>query len=182
MAIATTNPATGEVLKTFEPLSAAKIEEKIQIATSTFRSYRKTSFAERARMMVRAAEILEKEKEECGRLMTLEMGKPLRAAVAEQRQDHGHRHRGCRGRQNDRCGRRAGQYAELPRHEVHICADRQRSQHDDDGRFELRQSDKTRDAVDGRGLSNELQHGDREARLPLGADAELGEPHAERDQ
>jgi len=83
MAIATTNPATGEVLKTFEPLSAAKIEEKIQIATSTFRSYRKTSFAERARMMVRAAEILEKEKEECGRLMTLEMGKPLRAAVAE---------------------------------------------------------------------------------------------------
>jgi succinate-semialdehyde dehydrogenase / glutarate-semialdehyde dehydrogenase len=34
-------------------------------------------------MMVRAAEILEKEKEECGRLMTLEMGKPLRAAVAE---------------------------------------------------------------------------------------------------
>ena len=83
MAIATTNPATGEVLKTFEPLSAAKIEEKIQLATSTFRSYRKTSFAERARMMVRAAEILEKEKEECGRLMTLEMGKPLRAAVAE---------------------------------------------------------------------------------------------------
>src|SRR3954451_16568929 len=83
MAIATTNPATGEVLKTFEPLSATKIDEKIQLATSTFRSYRKTSFAERARMMVRAAEILEKEKEECGRLMTLEMGKPLRAAVAE---------------------------------------------------------------------------------------------------
>src|SRR5205085_8439172 len=78
-----THPTTGEVLKTFEPLSAPKIEEKIQLATSTFRSYRKTSFAERARMMVRAAEILESEKDECGRLMTLEMGKPLRAAVAE---------------------------------------------------------------------------------------------------
>lgn len=83
MPIATTNPATGEVLKTFEPLSPAKIEEKIQLATTTFRSYRKTPFAERARMMSRAAEILEQEKEECGRLMTLEMGKPLRAAVAE---------------------------------------------------------------------------------------------------
>jgi succinate-semialdehyde dehydrogenase / glutarate-semialdehyde dehydrogenase len=83
MAIATTNPATGEVLKTFEALSPAKIQEKIQLATSTFRTYRKTSFAERARMMSRAAEILEQEKEECGRLMTLEMGKPLRAAIAE---------------------------------------------------------------------------------------------------
>lgn len=83
MAIATTNPATGEVLKTFEALSAAKIEEKIRLATSTFRTYRKTSFSERAKMMVRMAEILDKEKEECGRLMTLEMGKPLRAAVAE---------------------------------------------------------------------------------------------------
>jgi len=83
MAIATTNPANGELLKTFEPLTAAQIEHKIQLATEAFQTHRRTSFAARASMMVRAAEILEKEKEECAHLMTLEMGKTLRSAVAE---------------------------------------------------------------------------------------------------
>ena len=83
MAIASTNPATGEVLKTFEPLTAAQIEQKLQLAAAAFRVHRKTTFAERAKNMLRAAEILESEKEQCARLMTLEMGKPLKAAVAE---------------------------------------------------------------------------------------------------
>lgn len=83
MAIATINPATGEVLKTFEPLSAAQIEHKLQLAASAFRKHRRTPFAERASKMMRAAEILEKEKDECAHLMTLEMGKPLKSAVAE---------------------------------------------------------------------------------------------------
>ena len=83
MAIATTNPATGELLKSFEPLSPAQIDHKIQLAASAFQTHRRTSFADRARMMLRAAEILENEKEECARLMTLEMGKTLRSAVAE---------------------------------------------------------------------------------------------------
>jgi succinate-semialdehyde dehydrogenase / glutarate-semialdehyde dehydrogenase len=83
MAIATTNPTTGEVLKRFEPLTAAQIEEKLQLAASAFREHRRTPFAERAAKMMRAAEILEKQKDECAHLMTLEMGKPLKAAVAE---------------------------------------------------------------------------------------------------
>jgi succinate-semialdehyde dehydrogenase/glutarate-semialdehyde dehydrogenase len=83
MAIATTNPATGEVLKTFEPLTAAQIDQKLQLAASAFRNHRRTSFADRASKMMRVGEILEKEKDECARLMTLEMGKPLKAAVAE---------------------------------------------------------------------------------------------------
>src|SRR5580693_5916300 len=83
MAIATINPATGEVVKTFEPLSAEQIEQKLELAASAFRRHRQTKFAERATKMIRAAEILEKEKDECARLMTLEMGKPLKAAVAE---------------------------------------------------------------------------------------------------
>jgi succinate-semialdehyde dehydrogenase/glutarate-semialdehyde dehydrogenase len=83
MAIATINPATAELVKSFESLSPEQIEQKIQLAASTFQDYRHTPFAERARMVLRAAEILEKEKEECGRLMTLEMGKPLKAAVGE---------------------------------------------------------------------------------------------------
>src|SRR5437879_9412665 len=83
MAIATTNPTTGEVVKSFEPLTSAQIEQKLQLAASAFRNHRRTSFADRAAKMMHAAEILEKEKDECAHLMTLEMGKPLKAAVAE---------------------------------------------------------------------------------------------------
>ena len=83
MAIASINPTTGETLKTFSALSAEEIEQKLQLAADTFRTYRHTSFADRARMMQRAAEIIEAEKSDLGRLMTLEMGKPVKAAVAE---------------------------------------------------------------------------------------------------
>jgi succinate-semialdehyde dehydrogenase/glutarate-semialdehyde dehydrogenase len=83
MAIATINPATGEVVKTFDELTPAQIEDKLQRAAAAFHTHRRTSFAERAEKMMRAAEILEKEKDECAHLMTLEMGKPLKAAVGE---------------------------------------------------------------------------------------------------
>ena len=83
MAIATTNPATGELVKSFEALSAQQIEKKLQLAMSAFQTHRRTRFADRARMMLSADEILEKEKNECARLMTLEMGKTLRSAAAE---------------------------------------------------------------------------------------------------
>jgi len=83
MAIATTNPSTGEVIKTFDSLTAAQIEQKLQLAASAFLTHRKSSFAERAEKMLRAAAIIEAEKDECAYLMTLEMGKPLKAAVAE---------------------------------------------------------------------------------------------------
>jgi succinate-semialdehyde dehydrogenase / glutarate-semialdehyde dehydrogenase len=83
MAIATINPATGEVLKTFEPLSDSQIEQKLQLASSAFSTYRKSSFADRARWMNKAADILESEKETFGRMMTTEMGKTFKSAVDE---------------------------------------------------------------------------------------------------
>ena len=83
MAIATINPATGEVIKTFEPLSEAEIEKKLQLAVSTFKAERKTPFSVRAQRMLKAAEILERDKEKFARLMTLEMGKTYKSAVAE---------------------------------------------------------------------------------------------------
>jgi succinate-semialdehyde dehydrogenase/glutarate-semialdehyde dehydrogenase len=83
MTIASINPATGETMKTFEPLSDQHLEEKLQRAFDTFGNYRRSSFAERAQMMMRAAEILEQEKQEFARVMTLEMGKPIKAAVQE---------------------------------------------------------------------------------------------------
>ncbi len=83
MAIATTNPATGELVKSFDALSGEQIEQKLQLAMSAFQAHRRTRFADRAGVMLRAADILEKEKDECARLMTLEMGKTLRSAAAE---------------------------------------------------------------------------------------------------
>ncbi|HEX8829858.1 MAG TPA: NADP-dependent succinic semialdehyde dehydrogenase [Longimicrobium sp.] len=83
MAIATINPATGETLRTFDALSDAEVDARLERAEATFQEYRHTSFAERARWMARAAGILESEKDALGRLMTTEMGKPLAAAVAE---------------------------------------------------------------------------------------------------
>jgi succinate-semialdehyde dehydrogenase / glutarate-semialdehyde dehydrogenase len=83
MAIATINPATGEVLKRFEALTDAQIEEKISLAQHVFPKFRDLEFAERGRMMLKAAHILEAEKLELAKLMTLEMGKTLRSAVDE---------------------------------------------------------------------------------------------------
>jgi len=83
MGIATINPATGEVVKVFEPLSDEEVDEKISLAARTFSEYRHTSFVDRRRLMLRAAEILENEKETFGGLMTLEMGKTVRSAVDE---------------------------------------------------------------------------------------------------
>jgi succinate-semialdehyde dehydrogenase/glutarate-semialdehyde dehydrogenase len=83
MAINSINPATGELLKSFDSLSDSEIENKLQAAARAFRQNRRLSFAERASRMSQAAEILENEKEHFGKLMTTEMGKPLKAAIAE---------------------------------------------------------------------------------------------------
>jgi succinate-semialdehyde dehydrogenase/glutarate-semialdehyde dehydrogenase len=83
MAIATINPVTGQLVQSFEPLTSAQIEAKLALAAATFPTFRKLSFAERAVMMNEAAAILESDKEELGRLMTLEMGKTFRSAVDE---------------------------------------------------------------------------------------------------
>ena len=81
--IATVNPATGEQLRRFEPLTPAQIENKLQAAADAFSRYKRSSFAERARLMSRAAAILDSERDAVARLMTTEMGKTLRSARDE---------------------------------------------------------------------------------------------------
>src|ERR1035438_5678572 len=81
--IASVNPATGETLRTFEPLSDAQVDAALARADAAWRTYRHTALADRARWLTAAAEILEQEKERLGRTMTLEMGKPIGAARAE---------------------------------------------------------------------------------------------------
>jgi succinate-semialdehyde dehydrogenase/glutarate-semialdehyde dehydrogenase len=83
MAIATTNPATGEVLKTFDPMPPAEVEECLARAEEGFRVLRRTRYEERAGWMRRAADILDAEADSIARTMTTEMGKTLVAARAE---------------------------------------------------------------------------------------------------
>jgi succinate-semialdehyde dehydrogenase / glutarate-semialdehyde dehydrogenase len=83
MAIASINPTTGEVLKTFEALSDSQLEHKLERSSAAFSRHRRTSFAERAQAMRKAAEIFEAEKEVLAGLMATEMGKTFRSAVDE---------------------------------------------------------------------------------------------------
>ncbi|MDQ1489887.1 MAG: succinate-semialdehyde dehydrogenase / glutarate-semialdehyde dehydrogenase [Actinomycetota bacterium] len=83
MAIATVNPATGETVKTFEPLSVEELDAKLERAAGAFQMYRLTTFAERARWMRAAADILDQEADAIASVMTTEMGKTRQAARAE---------------------------------------------------------------------------------------------------
>jgi succinate-semialdehyde dehydrogenase / glutarate-semialdehyde dehydrogenase len=83
MAIATINPATGETIKTFEPISDAELETKLALAEDTFQHYRRTRFDQRSQWLINAADLLVAEKEHFGKLITLEMGKTLKSAIAE---------------------------------------------------------------------------------------------------
>jgi succinate-semialdehyde dehydrogenase/glutarate-semialdehyde dehydrogenase len=83
MPIATTNPVTGEVLRTFEPLTDQQIDEAIGRSSAGFRALRDTSFTQRATWMRAAADLLEAEQDDVGALITQEMGKTLAAARAE---------------------------------------------------------------------------------------------------
>ena len=83
MPIATINPATGETLKTFEPYDEAEIERRLALADSAFRSYRRTSFDERAKLVSGMADVFEQDADSFARTLTLEMGKPIAQARNE---------------------------------------------------------------------------------------------------
>jgi succinate-semialdehyde dehydrogenase/glutarate-semialdehyde dehydrogenase len=77
------NPTTGELLQRFEPHSPDEVEARLHHAERTFRDHRRLSFSARAELMIRTADLLETEKNKHARTITLEMGKPIRASVAE---------------------------------------------------------------------------------------------------
>jgi succinate-semialdehyde dehydrogenase/glutarate-semialdehyde dehydrogenase len=81
--LASINPASGELLREYEQHSDEAVQDKLQLASRSFRDYRKVPFGRRAEMMNRAAGILENKKDAFARLMTQEMGKLLTAAVQE---------------------------------------------------------------------------------------------------
>ncbi|MGH7633558.1 MAG: aldehyde dehydrogenase family protein, partial [Gemmatimonadaceae bacterium] len=77
------NPATGATLRTYPALSDAELDQRLARAAAAFERHRRTSMAERARAMHRAADILESERQELGRLMSCEMGKPVQSGADE---------------------------------------------------------------------------------------------------
>ena len=83
MPIQTINPATEEIVKTFEQISGEEIENQIEKSYEAFLSWRLTSFTFRQKLMNNAADILRSEKERFAKTMTLEMGKPVKQAIAE---------------------------------------------------------------------------------------------------
>lgn len=85
MGIASVNPATGELLRRFEEIEDREIERKLKAATDCFHAERRFPTEHRTDKMRRAAEILESEAERWGRLITQEMGKPIKSAIAEVR-------------------------------------------------------------------------------------------------
>lgn len=78
-----TNPATGEVLAEFASHTAAEVETRLSLADAAARRWRATPVSERANVVARLGALLDREKERLGRLMTLEMGKPIGAAIDE---------------------------------------------------------------------------------------------------
>lgn len=79
------NPATGELLATVDALSATELADKITLAQETFQTYRRVPMAQRSLWLHSVADLLEQEQTRWATLMTLEMGKPLQAAIAEVR-------------------------------------------------------------------------------------------------
>jgi len=79
----TLDPTTGELLERFAPHEAGEVESRLELAQRAFGSWRSLSFAARAEPMLEAARRLEEQAAELGRLMALEMGKPVEEGQAE---------------------------------------------------------------------------------------------------
>ncbi len=83
MAIATTNPATGEVLETFPAMTEEELDRALARAASTFAELRTTELAERTDWMLAVGKMLDDERDDIAAVMTTEMGKTISAARAE---------------------------------------------------------------------------------------------------
>ncbi len=83
MPFATTNPATGKIEKEFPTMTPAEVDALLDRAVVAFDTYRRTTYAERARHLLTAAELLEGEVPDVARILTTEMGKTFAAAKAE---------------------------------------------------------------------------------------------------
>jgi succinate-semialdehyde dehydrogenase/glutarate-semialdehyde dehydrogenase len=83
MTIQAINPATSEVVKTYEEMAPATVKDIVSKTHEAFLGWRRTTFSDRAGLMRKAAEILRANAGEYARVMAQEMGKPVRDGVGE---------------------------------------------------------------------------------------------------
>lgn len=83
MAIESRNPFNNEVIKEFEEEGEKQIINKIELAENTYQDWKKTSFTNRKELMFKTSVLLRDRKEHYASLMTMEMGKAKREAIAE---------------------------------------------------------------------------------------------------
>ncbi len=83
MSLQSINPATGEVIESFEAYDADLVNRALDAARAAFATWRETSFADRGRILHRVAASLRAQKESLARIATLEMGKPIAESEAE---------------------------------------------------------------------------------------------------
>ncbi len=83
MRIQSINPATEEVLESFETHSAAQVDRTLDQARRAYLAWRETTFTERAQALRRVASLLRAQSDRLARVVTLEMGKPIAEAEAE---------------------------------------------------------------------------------------------------
>ena len=83
MLIQTINPANGKIVQTFEQYSSAQVSEIIDLTHEAFLNWRNVEFVTKKALMKNAAAILREQKNEFGKILTLEMGKPITQAMAE---------------------------------------------------------------------------------------------------
>ncbi|TLM81963.1 NAD-dependent succinate-semialdehyde dehydrogenase [Pseudarthrobacter sp. NamE2] len=79
----TQNPATGEVVRTFEAASVEDIQQALASAETTYRQWSDRSIQDRAAVVRRVAELFTERKEELARIIAGEMGKPLSEGIEE---------------------------------------------------------------------------------------------------
>jgi len=77
------NPVNGEVVNTYKEDSEAAVDKKLEQAQAAFIPWRNCIFKERAVLLIKAAAVLRKHREELATLMALEMGKPLKNGLEE---------------------------------------------------------------------------------------------------
>jgi succinate-semialdehyde dehydrogenase/glutarate-semialdehyde dehydrogenase len=81
--IATINPANGELLQSFEPYDAAGVEDRLRVTAAAVPRWAKSTFAERSRLLITVAELIEGELPDIANVVSTEMGKPFAQAKAE---------------------------------------------------------------------------------------------------
>ena len=83
MPVQTINPTTGKIEKTYLEHTLEEVFEAIEKSHNAFLKWRMTDYETRSQLMKNAAQILHNGKEHYGKILTLEMGKPISQAIAE---------------------------------------------------------------------------------------------------